>query len=65
MRSFLETLKKQNVRVTINYSNGDMAKGYIKNFDRMGFVYTIGMIDVCSCNTPYFVPWVAIKNITT
>lgn len=52
MRSFLETLKKQNVRVTINYSNGDMAKGYIKDFDRMGLVYTIGMIDVCSCNAP-------------
>ncbi len=64
MRNALKILKEQDIKVTINYSNGDVAKGYIQDYDRMGFVYTIGMLSPGPYNDPHFVPWVAIKDIT-
>ena len=64
MRKFLETLKKQNTQITIHYLNGDVKKGFIKDFDRIGFVYTIGMLEAGPNNIPHAVPWTVIKDIS-
>lgn len=64
MRNCLEILKKQKIWATIRYQNGDVTQGYIKDYDDMGFVFTMSIEEAGSTNKPHFTPWAAIKEIT-
>ncbi len=64
MRNCLEILKEQKICVTIRYQNGDKTNGYVKDYDELGFVFTMGIEDAGPSNQAHFVPWAAIKEIT-
>ncbi len=64
MRNCLEILKKQKIEGKITYQNGDITNGYVKDYDELGFVFTMSIEEAGPTNQPHFVPWVAIKEIT-